>query len=114
MLINSVTAGNLTVENVTFTGSTLRNPQKQGGNVGFVVGTFSVKGTASFKDCQVDDACSSGIGVGLHGGIIGSGTATGTDATISLAHCTMAAAISTAPTRRSPTALPRRRMPATA
>ena len=96
MLINSVTAGNLTVENVTFTGSTLRNPQKQGGNVGFVVGTFSVTGTASFKDCQVDDACSFGIGVGLHGGIIGSGTATGTDATISLAHCTMAAAISMA------------------
>ena len=95
MLINNVTAVNLAVENVTFTGSTLRNAQKQG-NVGFVVGTFSVTGTASFKDCQVDDACSFGIGVGLHGGIIGSGTATGTDATISLAHCTMAAAISTA------------------
>ena len=95
MLINSVTAGNLTVENVTFTGSTLRNPQKQG-NVGFVVGTFSVTGTASFKDCHVDDTCTFALGVNQHGGIAGNGTATGTGATIAFTHCTMAAAISTA------------------
>lgn len=95
MLINSVTAANLAVENVTFTGSTLRNAQKQG-NVGFVVGTFTVTGTASFKDCHVDDTCNFGIGVVIHGGIVGNGTATGTGTTISLTHCTMAAAISTA------------------
>ncbi len=97
MLINSVTAANLAVENVTFTDSTLRNAQKQG-NVGFVVGKFSVTGTAAFTNCHVDDTCAFGIGVTLHGGIVGSGTATGTDATISFTHCTMAATISTAET----------------
>ena len=94
MLINSVTAANLAVENVTFTGSTLRNAQKQG-NVGFVVGTFTVTGTAAFTNCHVDDTCSFAVGVNQHGGIAGNGTATGTNATISFTHCTMAAAIST-------------------
>ena len=94
MLINSVTAANLAVENVTFTGSTLRNAQKQG-NVGFVVGTFTVTGTAAFTNCHVDDTCSFAVGVNQHGGIAGNGTATGTNATISFTHCTMAAALST-------------------
>ncbi len=94
MLINSVTAGNLTVENVTFTESTLQNAQKQG-NVAFVVGLFSVTGTASFSDCHVDNTCSFALGVNQHAGIAGNGTATGTGATISFTHCTMAAALST-------------------
>lgn len=94
MLINSVTAANLAVENVTFTGSTLRNAQKQG-NIGFVVGTFTVTGTAAFTNCHVDDTCSFAVGVNQHGGIAGNGTATGTNATISFTRCTMAAALST-------------------
>ena len=93
ILLNSVTAANLAVENVTFTESTLRNTQKSG-NVAFVVGLFSVTGTASFKDCHVDDTCSFIIGVNQHAGIAGNGTATGIGATISFTHCTMAAALS--------------------
>ena len=94
ILMKSVTAANLAVENVTFTGSTLHVAVKQG-NMGFVVGLFSVTGTASFKDCHVDDTCSFALGVNQHGGIAGNGTATGTGATISFTHCTMAAALST-------------------
>ena len=94
ILLKSVTAANLTVENVTFTGSTLR-VSVNNGNMGFVVGLFSVTGTASFKDCHVDDTCSFALGVNQHGGIAGNGTATGTGATISFTHCTMAAALST-------------------
>ena len=94
ILMKSVTAVNLAVENVTFTGSTLHVAVKQG-NMGFVVGLFSVTGTASFKDCHVDDTCSLALGVNQHGGIAGNGTATGTGATISFTHCTMAAALST-------------------
>ena len=41
ILLSNVAAANLAVENVTFTGSTLRNTQKSG-NVAFVVGLFSV------------------------------------------------------------------------
>ena len=93
ILLNSVTAANLVIEDVTFTGSTLRNTQKSG-NVAFVVGLFSVTGVASFTNCHVDDTCSFIIGVNQHAGIAGSGTATGTDATISFTHCTMAAALS--------------------
>ena len=93
ILLKSVTAANLAVENVTFTESTLRNTQKSG-NVAFVVGLFSVTGVASFTNCHVDDTCSFIIGVNQHAGIAGSGTATGTDATISFTHCTMAAALS--------------------
>ena len=48
ILLKSVTAANLAVENVTFTGSTLRISVNKG-NMGFVVGLFSVTGTASFK-----------------------------------------------------------------
>lgn len=94
ILLKSVTAANLTVENVTFTGSTLRVSVNKG-NMGFVVGLFSVTGTASFKDCHVDDTCSFALGVNQHGGIAGNGTAAGTGATISFTHCTMAAALST-------------------
>lgn len=94
ILLKSVTAANLAVENVTFTGSTLRISVNKG-NMGFVVGLFSVTGTASFKDCHVDDTCSFALGVNQHGGIAGNGTATGTDATITFTHCTMAAALST-------------------
>ena len=94
ILLKSVSAANLTVENVAFTGSTLRISVNKG-NVGFVVGLFSVTGTASFTDCHVDDTCSFALGVGQHGGIAGNGTATGTDATISFMHCTMSAALST-------------------
>lgn len=94
ILLKSVTAANLAVENVTFTGSTLRISVTKG-NMGFVVGLFSVTGTASFKDCHVDDTCSFALGVNQHGGIAGNGTATGTDATITFTHCTMAAALST-------------------
>lgn len=93
ILLKSVTAANLIVENVTFTGSTLRNTVAKG-NVAFVVGLFSVTGTASFKDCHVDDTCTLAIGGGQHAGIAGNGTATGTGATISFAHCTMAATLS--------------------
>ena len=93
ILLKSVTAANLAVENVTFTGSTLYNAQKKG-NVAFVVGLFSVTGTASFKDCHVDDTCSLVIGGNQHAGIAGNGTATGTGATISFTHCTMAAELS--------------------
>lgn len=77
ILLKSVTAANLAVENVTFTGSTLRILVNKG-NMGFVVGLFSVTGTASFKDCHVDDTCSFALGVNQHGGIAGNGTATGT------------------------------------
>ena len=94
ILLKSVTAANLTVENVTFTGSTLR-VSVNNGNMGFVVGLFSVTGTASFTNCHVDDTCSFALGVNQHGGIAGNGTATGTDATIAFTHCTMAAALST-------------------
>lgn len=94
ILLKSVTAANLTVENVTFTGSTLR-VSVNNGNMGFVVGLFSVTGTASFTNCHVDDTCSFALGVNQHGGIAGNGTATGTDATITFTHCTMAAALST-------------------
>ena len=94
ILLKSVTAANLAVENVTFTGSTLRMTINKG-NVGFVVGLFSVTGMASFKDCHVDNTCSFALGVNQHGGIAGNGTATGTGATISFTHCTMAAALST-------------------
>ena len=94
ILLKSVTAANLSVENVTFTGSTLRMSVNKG-NMGFVVGLFSVTGTASFKDCHVDDTCSFALGVNQHGGIAGNGTAIGTDATITFTHCTMAAALST-------------------
>ncbi len=94
ILLKSVTAANLAVENTTFTGSTLRISINKG-NLGFVVGLFSVTGTASFKDCHVDDTCSFALGVNQHGGIAGNGTATGTGATISFTHCTMAAALST-------------------
>ena len=94
ILLKSVTAANLAVENVTFTGSTLRMTINKG-NMGFVVGLFSVTGMASFKDCHVDDTCSFALGVNQHGGIAGNGTATGTDATITFTHCTMAAALST-------------------
>ena len=52
ILLKSVTAANLAVENVTFTGSTLRISINKG-NMGFVVGLFSVTGTASFSDCAV-------------------------------------------------------------
>jgi hypothetical protein len=96
ILMKSVTAANLAVENVTFTGSTLYVSVKQG-NMGFVVGLFSVTGTASFKDCHVDDTCSFAIGVNQHGGIAGNGTATGTGATISFTHCVMEAALSPSP-----------------
>ena len=41
MLMKSVTTASLAVENVTFTGSTLRNTCNRG-NVAFVVGLFSV------------------------------------------------------------------------
>ena len=94
ILLKSVTAANLAVENVTFTGSTLRMTINKG-NMGFVVGLFSVTGTASFKDCHVDNTCSFALGVNQHGGIAGNGTATGTGATISFTHCTMAATLST-------------------
>ena len=94
ILLKSVTAANLAVENVTFTGSTLRISVNKG-NMGFVVGLFSVTGTASFKDCHVDNTCSFALGVNQHGGIAGNGTATGTGATISFTHCTMAASLST-------------------
>ena len=94
ILLKSVTAANLAVENVTFTGSTLQISINKG-NMGFVVGLFSVTGTASFKDCHVDNTCSFALGVNQHGGIAGNGTATGTDATISFTHCTMAAFLST-------------------
>ena len=93
ILLKSVTAANLAVENVTFTGSALYNTQKKG-NVAFVVGLFSVTGTASFKDCHVDDTCSLVIGGNQHAGIAGNGTATGTGATISFTQCTMAAKLS--------------------
>ena len=94
ILIKSVTAANLAVENVTFTESTLRISVNKG-NMGFVVGLFSVTEMASFKDCHVDSTCSFALGVNQHGGIAGNGTATGTGATISFTHCTMAAALST-------------------
>ena len=94
ILLKSVTAANLAVENVTFTGSTLRISINKG-NLGFVVGLFSVTGMASFKDCHVDNTCSFALGVNQHGGIAGNGTATGTNATISFTHCTMAASLST-------------------
>ena len=94
ILLKSVTAANLAVENVTFTGSTLRITINKG-NMAFVVGLFSVTGTASFKDCHVDDTCSFALGVNQHAGIAGNGTAIGTGATISFTHCTMAAALST-------------------
>ena len=94
ILLKSVTAANLAVENVTFTGSTFRISVNKG-NMGFVVGLFSVTGMASFKDCHVDNTCSFALGVNQHGGIAGNGTATGTDATISFTHCTMAATLST-------------------
>ena len=93
ILLKSVTATNLAVENVTFTGSSL-NVSVNKGNVAFVVGLFSVTGAASFKDCHVDNTCSFALGVNYHGGIAGNGTATGTDATISFTHCTMAATLS--------------------
>ena len=95
VLLKSATAANLTVEGVTFTGSTLRNTTNKG-EVGFVVGKFTVTGTASFKDCLIDDTCSFPIGVGQHAGIAANGTANGTGATISFVHCVMAAALSTA------------------
>ena len=95
ILLKSATAANLTVEGVTFTGSTLRNTTNKG-EVGFVVGRFTVTGTASFKDCLIDDTCSFPIGVGQHAGIAANGTANGTGATISFVHCVMAAALSTA------------------
>ena len=94
ILLKSVTAANLAVENVTFTGSTLQISINKG-NMGFVVGLFSVTGTASFSDCHVDNTCSFALGVNQHGGIAGNGTATGTNATISFTHCTMAASLST-------------------
>ena len=50
---------------------------------------------ASFKDCHVDNTCLFALGTSQHGGIAGNGTATGTGATISFTHCTMAAALST-------------------
>ena len=93
ILLKSATAANLTIEGVTFTGSTLRNATNKG-DVGFVVGKFTVTGTASFQNCLIDDTCSFAVGVVLHGGIVGSGTAQGTDATISFTHCVMEAAIS--------------------
>ena len=93
ILMKSVAAANLAVENVTFTGSTLYVSVKQG-NMGFVVGLFSVTGMASFKDCHVDNTCSFALGVNQHGGIAGNGTATGTGATISFTHCVMEAALS--------------------
>ncbi|MCR5750632.1 MAG: InlB B-repeat-containing protein, partial [Kiritimatiellae bacterium] len=46
-------------------------------------------------NCHVDDTCSLALGVNQHAGIAGNGTATGTGATISFTHCTMAAALST-------------------
>lgn len=94
ILLKSVTAANLAVENVTFTGSTLYVSVKQG-NMGFVVGLFSVTEMASFKDCHVDNTCSFALGVNQHGGIAGNGTANGANATISFTHCTMAATLST-------------------
>ncbi|MBQ3806787.1 MAG: InlB B-repeat-containing protein [Kiritimatiellae bacterium] len=94
ILLKCVTNDNLVVENVTFTGSTLRMTINKG-NMGFVVGLFSVTGMASFKDCHVDNTCSFALGVNQHGGIAGNGTATGTGATISFTHCTMAATLST-------------------
>jgi hypothetical protein len=93
ILMKSVTAVNLTVEGVTFTGSTLRNATNKG-DVGFVVGKFTVTGTASFQNCLVDNSCTFAVGVVLHGGIVGTGTAQGTDATISFTHCVMEATIS--------------------
>ncbi len=94
ILLKSVSAANLAVENVAFTGSTLRNTVNKG-NVAFVVGLFSVTATATFTNCHVDNTCSFGLGVNQHAGIAGNGTATGTGATISFTHCTMAAALST-------------------
>ena len=94
ILLKSVSAANLAVENVAFTGSTLRNTVNKG-NVAFVVGLFSVTSTATFRNCHVDDTCSLALGVNQHAGIAGNGTATGTGATISFTHCTMAAALST-------------------
>ena len=94
ILLKSVTAASLAVENVTFTGSTLRNTVNKG-NVAFVVGLFSVTSAASFTNCHVDDTCSLALGVNQHAGIAGNGTATGTGATISFTHCTMAATLST-------------------
>ena len=94
ILLKSVTAANLVVENIAFTGSTLRNTCNKG-NVAFVVGLFSVTSAASFTNCHVDDTCSLALGVNQHAAIAGNGTATGTGATISFTHCTMAAVLST-------------------
>ena len=95
ILLKDVSTASLAVENVTFTGSTLRNPVNKG-NVGFVVGKFTVTTAATFTNCHVDDTCSFALGGNQHAGIAGNGTAKGTDATISFTHCTMAAALSTA------------------
>ena len=97
VLINSVTAANLAVENVTFTGTTLRNAKRTStSGVGFAVGSCDVTGTASFKDCLVDSGCSLVMGAGIHGGIAGRAKATGAGAAISFEHCCMAASLSTA------------------
>ena len=97
VLVNSFTAANLAMENVTFTGSTLRNGRRTStSGVGFAVGTCSVTAAASFKDCFVESGCSLAMGAGIHGGIVGRASATGAGATISFEHCCMASSISTA------------------